>query len=556
MPGSSAGRLARFLTPALLATFLVTCGTREEPAPPRASTENPDAATPRRGGTIVAGWTAEPGSANEYITPSTLPTNEVLFRVFQRLVNEQADFNEHPATFAPQLAESWEWSQDRKAITFRLRKNAVWSDGVPLTAEDVRWTWQMQTHPAVAWDNVNSKDFVRDVEVVDPHTVRFHFTRVYSKQMLDANEGVILPKHAWSKLPVEKWRESSDWFKQNLVVSGPFTIASWTPQQELVMARNERYWEKDRPYLDRFVMRILPDAGSLVSQVIGGEIDFIPQVGPNDVSRVKADPDLNLISYWSNLYVVAGWNTANPLFADADVRRALTLAMDRQAIVDTLLPGGMGRVAVSPYIQSVWAHDKNLKPYPFDPAEARRILAAKGWKDSDGDGILDRYGKPFSFELTSNAGNQQRNDAAVMIQQQLKKVGIDARPRILEFNSMIEAMNRGMFDATVIGLSMDTSLDMTAQFHSRSVPPEGANSFRYSNPEVDRLLEQVASQPTLQEAEALIHQIERLLHRDQPATFLWESQRIAAVNKRIRDAKPNQMHSLFNLKDWWLAPGN
>jgi peptide/nickel transport system substrate-binding protein len=544
------------LIPALLATLLAACGPREEPVPPQASTENPDAATPRRGGTIVAGWTAEPGSANEYITPSTLPTNEVLFRVFQRLVDEQPDFNEHPATFAPQLAESYEWSPDRKAITFRLRKNAVWSDGVPLTAEDVRWTWQVQTRPEVAWDNVNSKDSIRDVEVVDPHTVRFHFTRVYNKQMLDANEGVILPKHAWSKLPVEKWRESSDWFKQNLVVSGPFTIASWTPQQELVMARNERYWEKDRPYLDRFVMRILPDAGSLVSQVLGGELDFIPQVGPNDVARVKADPDLNLISYWSNLYVIVGWNTANPLFADADVRRALTLAMDRQAIVDTLLPGGMGRVAVSPYIQSVWAHDKTLQPYPFDLAEARRLLAAEGWKDSDGDGILDRGGKPFSFELASNAGNQQRNDAAVMIQQQLKKVGIDARPRILEFNSMVEAMNKGMFDATIIGLSMDTSLDMTAQFHSRSVPPEGANSFRYSNPEVDRLLEQVTSLPELKQAEPYIHQIERLLHRDQPATFLWESQRVAAVNKRIRDAKPNQIHSLFNLKDWWLAPGN
>jgi peptide/nickel transport system substrate-binding protein len=555
MPGSSAGRLARFLTPALLAALLVTCGPREEPAPTQASTGETDPGTPRRGGTIVAGWTAEPGSANEYITPSTLPTNEVLFRVFQRLVEEQADFNEHPATFAPQLAESWEWSPDRKALTFRLRENLVWSDGVPLTAEDVRWTWQMQTHPKVRWDNVNSKDFIRDVEVVDPRTVRFHFTQIYSKQMLDANEGVILPKHAWSKLPVEKWRESSDWFKQNLVVSGPFTIASWTPQQELVMARNERYWEKDRPYLDRVVMRILPDAGSLVSQVLGGELDFIPQVAPTDVPRVKADPDLNLISYWSNLYVVVGWNTAKPLFADADVRRALTLAMDRQAIVDTILPGGMGRVAVSPYIQSVWAHDKTLKPHPFDLAEARRILAAAGWKDSNGDGILDRGGKPFSFELTSNAGNQQRNDAAVMIQQQLKKVGIDARPRILEFNTLVQEMNDGAFDAIIIGLSMDTSLDMTAQFHTRAIT-EGNNSFRYSNPEVDRLLEQVASQPELKQAEPYIHQIERLLHRDQPATFLWESQRMAAVNKRIRDAKPNQMHSFFNLKDWWLAPGN
>ena len=151
------------------------------------------------------------------------------------------------------------------------------------------------------------------------------------------------------------------------------------------------------------------------------------------------------------------------------MRRALTLAIDRQAIVDTLLPGGTGRVGVSPILQAVWAHDKTLQPWPYDPAEARRILAAKGWKDTNGDGILDRGGKKFSFELTSNAGNQSRNDAAVMIQQQLRQVGIEATPRILEFNTLVTDTRSGHFDASVIGFSMDTSLDLSGNFHSRSI---------------------------------------------------------------------------------------
>jgi peptide/nickel transport system substrate-binding protein len=541
----------RILLPILLAALLAACGNNPEET--GRTPEKGAAVTPRRGGTAVIGWTTEPLGLNDLIFPTTLIGNEVLFRTFQHLVDEQPDFTEHPATFAPQLAESWEWSDDHKTLTFHLRKNLVWSDGAPLTAEDVRWTWQAHTHPAVAWESAYMKEAIRDVEVVDPQTARFHFTRAYAKQMLDANEGLVLPKHLWSQRPFEKWRENPEWFRQHLVASGPFKVGSWKPQQEMVLVRNERYWEKDRPYLDRVILRFVPDAGNLLSQFLNGELDFLPQVAPSDAARIKANPDLELVSFWSNLYVVVAWNNSRPLFADAEVRRALTLAIDRQAIVDTLLPGGTGRVGISPILQAVWAHDKTLKPWPYDPNEARRILAAKGWKDTDGDGILDRGGKKFSFELTSNAGNQSRNDAAVMIQQQLRRVGIESTPRILEFNTLVTDTRSGHYDGSVSGLSIDTSLDLSGSFHSRAIP-SGENFFRYSNPEVDRLIDLSARQVEFADAQPYFHQIEHLLHRDQPATFLWESQRLTAINKRVHDAKPNLLQSLFNLKDWWIEP--
>jgi peptide/nickel transport system substrate-binding protein len=539
--------------PILLAALLAACGNTAEPGPEADGGPSQNGAdTPRRGGTVVAGFTAEPLSVNYLIVATTLINNEILFRVFQHLVEEQPDFADHPATFAPQLAESWEWSDDRKTITFHLRKGLVWSDGVPLTAEDVRWTWQAQIHPAVAWESVYMKEHIRDVEVVDPHTVRFHFTRAYAKQLTDINEGLILPKHLWSKLPFEKWRDNSDWFRQNMVAAGPFKIASWTPQQELVLERNETYWQKDRPYLDRVVIRIVPDPSSMINQFLNGDLDFVNHVSVTDVVRIQERPELSVVSYWSNLYVVAAWNSRRPLFADPEVRRALTLAIDRQAIVDTLLPGGNGRVGISPIIQAVWAHDKTLEPWPYDPAEARRILAAKGWKDTDGDGILDRGGRKFSFELSSNAGNPMRNDAAVMIQQQLRKVGIEAAPRILEFNVLVTDTRSGDFDAAIVGFSLDTSLDLSGNFHTDSIP-SGDNFFQYSNPEVDRLIELAASQPEMAQAEPYIHQIERLIHRDQPVTFLWESKRPSAINRRVRDARPNLQAGFFNLQDWWVV---
>ena len=538
----------RCLAALLAAGVLCLAGCRREPA----SDTRSRTTGPHRGGTVVTGWTSEPGGVNELIVPSSQPTNEMLFRIFLHLVEEQSDFDQHPPTFAPQLARSYDWSADHKLLTFHLRDDVVWSDGVPVTADDVRWTWQAQIHPDVVWDNANSKQWITDVEVVDPHTVRFHFSRVYFKQLLDANEGVILPKHAWEKLPFSEWRKSADWFKQHLVVNGPFTIASWQPGQQLVLQRNDRYYEKGLPRLDRVVMRLIPNQAAGLNQLLNGELDFVPQIAPGDVLRAKAAPQIQLIALWFNIYVAVGWNNENPLFRDPEVRRALTLGIDRQTIVDTLL-GPYGRVADSPVVQMVWAHDDSIKPWPYDPAEARRILAAKGWKDTNGDGVLDRGGKPFSFELITNSGNQLRTDATVMIQDQLKKIGVQATPRQVEFNTLASLTNDGKFAAAMIGFTMDTSLDMRSNYHSQSIG-DGANYVRYRNPEMDRLVEQAASQPDVLAAKPYLDQIQQLAHREQPVTFLWESQRLTGVNKRVKDVRPTLTFSFFNLKEWWVEP--
>src|SRR5262245_894707 len=182
------------------------------------------AETPRKGGAVAVGWTADIAGLNELIIPSSNANNDVLFHIFDHLIEEQPDFAEHPPTMAPQLARSWDWSTDRKTITFHLAPEAVWSDGVPVTAEDVRFSWQAQVHPDVAWGDANAKQHIADVQVVDPHTARFVFSRAYAKQLQDANEGVVLPKHAWGKIPFSEWRKNGEWFRQNLVTCGPFRL--------------------------------------------------------------------------------------------------------------------------------------------------------------------------------------------------------------------------------------------------------------------------------------------------------------------------------------------
>jgi peptide/nickel transport system substrate-binding protein len=527
---------------------LLAAGCRQ--APDRAAGPETSPAGPHRGGTVVTAWTAEPGGVNSLILPSTQINNEMLFRMFLHLVEEQADFQQHPATFKPELAKSYDWSPDHKILTFHLRDDVVWTDGVPVTSADVRWTWAAQRNADVAWELADSKHWIDDVEEVDPHTVRFHFSRVYAKQFLDANEGPVFPKHAWEKLPFAQWRQNNDWFRQHLVVDGPFTIASWQPQQQIVLQRNDKYYEKGLPYLDRVVMRQVRDQASGLTQLLSGDVDYLPQISPTDAPRVKASPRLELISYWFNIYVACVWNNENPLFRDPEVRRALTLAIDRKTIVDTLL-GATGRVADSPILTSVWAHDPAVKPWPYDLAEARRILAAKGWKDTDGDGVLDKDGKPFAFELLTNTGNQLRADATVMIQSQLKKAGIRATPRQVEFNTLAAVTIAGKFDAAMVGFTIDTSLDLRSNFHSASIQ-EGSNYSRVRSPELDHLLEVAAAQPDILAERPYLNQIQEIVHRDQPATFLWESQRLTAVNKRVKNVHPTATFSFFNLKEWWV----
>ena len=554
MFGKTSSRRSRFLVPFLVCAALAAgCkgDKRDETAPAPAAAR--EAGAPRRGGTVVTGWPSEPSGVNELVVPSSQPTNEMLFRVFLHLLEEQPDFREHPPTFKPQIAESYEWSDDHKVLTFHLRKDAVWSDGVPITAEDVRWTWQAQVHPDVAWDGVDSKRTITDVEVVDSKTVRFHFSRVYATQLLNANEGVILPKHAWEKLPFDQWRRNTDWFRENLVSSGPFTVESWEPQQQVVLKRNDRYFEKGLPYLDRVVMRIVANQAAGLSQMLGGEIDFLPQIGVSDVQRVKSNTQLELLDHWFNIFVAIGWNNEHPLFNDPEVRRAMTLGIDRNTIVETLW-GPYGTVASSPVLSQVWAHNPAVQPLPYNPAEARRILAAKGWQDTDGDGILDRGGKPFAFELLVNSSNKARVDSAVMIQDQLKKVGVQVEIQSMEFNTMVEQLIAGDFAAAYMGTVVDTSLDLTSLLHSRALPPEGMNQVRYNNPEVDRLIGLSMSQKDILDAQPHLYRIQEIVDREQPMTFLWESERLTVVNKRVKNCKPTMAFSFFNLKEWWIEP--
>jgi peptide/nickel transport system substrate-binding protein len=547
--------LARLLVlvPLVPLLALAACRGGEERAQPAAAS-SPAAGTPRRGGTAVLTTTADLGGVNELTVPTTTTNLAVHRLLYLRLLEEQPDFSAGPPTFTPLLARSYEFSPDHKTVTLKLREDLVWSDGVPVTAEDVRWTWQAQVDPDVAWSDAYFKRHIRDVEAVDPHTVRVHFDSAYATQLLDLNEGYIAPKHAWEKLPFSEWRKQPEFFQQHLVVSGPYTLAAWRPQQEIVLQRNPRYFEPGLPRLDRVVFRIVPLVTNQVTQLLAGTTDFLPQVPMAELARVSRSPKVRILPFWGRRMVFVMLNLKRPPFDDPEVRRALTLGTDREAIVEAIW-GKYGRVAASPIVSTVWANDRSLKPLPYDPEGARKILAARGWRDSDGDGILDRKGQRFSFELLSNQGNAERQTGAVMIQEQLRKIGIEAKPRTVEFNSLIGQLEGHRFDASMFGIGIPTTLDLEYAFHTRSIT-EGSNYGSYSNPEVDRLIEEVRARRDLGEALPQLHRLQQIVYHDQPYIFLWESQELVGVSDRLQDVRPNGLFATFNLPEWWLKAGS
>ncbi len=543
-------RRAKALPISVIALSLLGLGAcRPEPerkAEPPANTQ-----TAQRGGQAVFAYLSDINGVNELIASGTLFSSDVLQKLFLPLLREQSDYRDHPPTFAPALATSHEFSEDRKRLTFKLRSDVLWSDGVPVTAEDVRWTWQAQMDPEVSWDYAQVKENITDVEVLDPHTVRFHFSKSYAYQLLEANEGLILPKHAWSELPFEEWRSRSDWFSDHLVTNGPFLLESWKPQEQIVLARNDRYFDSTKPYLDRIVFRFLPDLRAQVTELVAGRLDFVNGLSVEDAALIEETAHTDLVSFWNRAYTYLCWNTARPLFAEKEVRRALTMAIDRELLIESIW-GRHARPSTSPIISSVWAHDRSLEPWPFDPDEARRLLAEHGWQDHDGDGLLDKDGRSFSFEMTSNAGNTIRSDTLVLIQQQLARIGIDAQPRLLEMNTLIQSNMAHDFDATVGTWGIDTTLDISYAFHTLSID-DGWNYGSYSNPEVDRLIDEAGRQTLPEEAGPFLIELQRILHEEQPYTFLWEPEKLIGTSRRLRNVQSNALLPLFDLEEWWLA---
>lgn len=535
----------RSLVGIVAAVALAACGGSPASPPPLAD----DGPTP--GGTVVLGALTDVQSWNPYLAES-LFADQVLEQIYPRLMIEQPDYREHPPTFAPSLARSWELSADGLELTLHLEPDATWSDGVPVTADDVVFSHRVALSPEVGWLGADAKAQIAEVEAVDPKTVLVRFSRRSPYQLMDANAGPIVPAHAWAEVPLASWR-SVDW-KERMLSAGPFRLASHVPQQEIVLERNPTYWRAGLPRLERVVWRIVPSKGGLLNLLLAGDLDLHPSVPPGDAERVATDPELELREIPSRTYSFVLYNLRRPMLDEPVERRALSLAVDRRAIVEAVY-GGHARIAAGPILSEMWAFNRDMAPLPHDPGRARELLDAAGWRDSDGDGIRELDGTPFRLELLAPSENELRQDIAVLIEQDLARIGVDATPRFVEWGTLLARLDAGDFDAAIHAWSEPTMIDLGGVWHSTGPDEPTFNWGGYADPEVDRLLELAAEEPDPAVQKPLYDRVQELVVADQPYTFLAESLRLVGVHRRIRGADINDASPYFNLEQWWVSGG-
>lgn len=502
------------------------------------------------GGTAVVAVMADVSTFNEYQSTGEVMETAVIDLLFPSLAHEQPDYEQHPPTFAPRLAERWERSPDGKVWTFLLRKDARWSDGTPVTAEDVRFTFRVQKSEEVGSPGLEIKDAIDNVEVVDPSTVRFHFTGVYPYQLMDANDGHIVPAHAWGQVPFARWQTED--FSSRLITSGPFRLASHTPQQTLILERDPDFWGRPRPNLERLVLRVIPDVTSQVNQLLAGQVDVVPVLPPREAGRVTQSGTARLVDLPSRLWGFLAWNNRHPLFRDARVRRALSEAINRQALVDSVYLG-FARPAVGPVLSSFWAFNSSLKPLPFDPAAAARLLDEAGFKATGRNGRRERHGVPLAFDLLFPSTNTMRAQAAVLIQADLAKVGVEAHPTGVEFTALMARQESGDFAAVLSAWEEATKVDLVSCWVTPSEDAGSSNFFAYSNPEVDRLALAARDEPDFAMAKPLLDRAQELIVADAPVTFLYEARQLVGVSRRLENAQPSPAGVFFTVESWRLA---
>jgi len=533
----STGKSLLFLL--LCSFFLNSCHTSE---PPQPQSKRSVSTTPVTGDSLVEGTIGE-ASTLIPILATDASSHAVAGQVYNGLVKYDKNLN-----ITGDLAQSYAISPDGLTITFHLRRGVKWHDGAPFTARDVLYTYRVTVDPKTPTAYAEDFKQVKNISAPDDFTVKVTYGIPFAPALASWSMN-ILPAHLLEGQDITKSP-----LARNPVGTGPYRFKEWVAGQKIVLEANPDYFE-GRPYIDRFIYRIIPDTSTMYMELKAGGIDLMgltPVQYARQTSNKSFTSRFNKYRYPSSGYLYMGYNLRHPLFGDKRIRQAMTAAINKDELIQGVL-FGMGQKAHGPIVPGRWAYNPNVKDIGYDPKHAAELLAEAGWKEKNSDGILVKNGKPFQFTILTNQGNQQRLMTAQIVQQRLRFVGIDVKIRIVEWAAFLkEFVNKGNFEVVMLAWSISQDPDMYDIWHSSKTKPGELNFIGYKNPEVDRLL--VAGRNTfdIEKRKQAYFRIQEILAEEQPYTFLYVPDALPVVSARIRGVEPAPAGIGHNQNKWYV----
>lgn len=431
-------------------------------------------------------------------------------------------------------------TEHNPVVLFRLRQGVLFHDGHEFDSGDVKFTYETIMAPENLSPRVPDFEPVKAVEPLGRYAVRIIYKRLFQPGFASWSMG-ILPEHLLNR---ERLREQAirlgrdpdkfsirdSPFNRAPIGSGPFQFGEWKTDQYIRLTRFDRYWE-GAPILHEYLYRIIPDPLTAELTFYAGTSDAYA-AQPHQVERLKDDPRFQSFSRLGLGYTYIGYNMRRPIFQDARVRRALGMAINVQEIIDYVLYGQAERTT-GPYPKQTEFYDPTVEPLPYDPEEALRVLADAGWR-RNAEGWLEKDGRPLAFTLITNSGNEIRKAVMVVAQNAWRRLGIKVETLTMEWAVFInERVDKGDFDALILGWRMGLDADIYQIFHSSQTGHFQLNFVGYVNSKADELMIRIRREYNHERQVDMARELHRLIARDQPYTFLFVGKGLALLDRKI-----------------------
>jgi len=490
---------------------------------------------PRVGGSMVFGATADPVILNPILSTDTASaavhgrTNWGIVRLSESLEPMNA------------IADRWTWDHTTLTWRFWLNPNAKWQDGVPVTARDVKFTFDSIIHADYDGPRRGAVRQVQEIVVVSDRIVDFKMRQVDAPFLFNIGLG-LLPHHVLGNVPVRELRAHA--FNRNPLANGPYLLTRWVSGQFVEMTRNPGFFQSPRPYINTVIFRNYPDLNVMQAAWENGDIDWFGALMTDHIDRIMREHANR--AYFrevpTHAYDYVSVNLEHPILSDRRVREALVTALDREAMVTTVLDR-RGRVIHSHQLPTSWAFGAlGLNEYTHSAVRARQLLDAAGWRVPAGsrDGIRMKDGQRLTLRLKTNAGNVIRTDVVTLMASYWRRIGVETVEEILEWSVLLDRWEHGRFDLVVSGWSLGVDPDPFSFFHSSQAARNpagrtlGFNDPQFRNAEVDALIDAGRATLDMAERRRIYQQIDVILNRELPYFWLFQRTVVTAIANRVQ----------------------